>query len=119
MFLSRRSQAKAARTRRRVHCLGVVPEVLHPRKSTLCRIVNCGRSPHHKCCTQKQEELQEVITTTESAVTETTQELSMFENATLRDGGVEEDFSATESITLKVEAKDDESVDKSMTNVIM
>ena len=41
----------------------------------------------------------------------------MFENATLRDGGVEEDFSATESITLKVEAKDDESIHKSMTNV--
>ena len=52
--------------------MGVVPEVLHPRKSTLCRIVNCGRSPHHKCCTQKEEEQTQVTSTTEAAVNETT-----------------------------------------------
>ena len=40
------------------------------RKSALCCIVKCGRSPHPKCCTQKKEEQTQVTTTTKAAVTE-------------------------------------------------
>ena len=48
------------------------PRSFDPRKSALCRIVNCGRSPHHKCCTQEEEEQTQVTSTTEVAVNETT-----------------------------------------------
>ena len=48
------------------------PRSFDPRKSALCCVVNCGRSPHHKCCTLEQEEQTQVTATTEAAVTETT-----------------------------------------------
>ena len=52
-------------------------------KSALCRIVNCGRTPQHKCCVRKEEAIEpqavEVTTTTETPETpETTPESSTF-----------------------------------------
>ena len=59
------------------------PSGFDPSKSALCRIVNCGRTPQHKCCARKEEAIEpqavEVTTTTETPRTpETTPESSTF-----------------------------------------
>ena len=82
---------------------GSRPRSFDPRKSALCRIVNCGRSPHHKCCKQKEEkkEKPDVTTTTEAAVNEITPALTIFGITTLRDGDVEEDFATPDMLQKK------------------
>jgi len=60
------------------------PSGFDPSKSALCRIVNCGRTPQHKCCVRKEEAIEpqavEVTTTTETPETpETTPEPSTFD----------------------------------------
>ena len=63
---------KSFKNQKESSLFGSRPRSFDPRKSTLCGIVNCGRSPHHKCCKQEQEEQTQVTSTTETAVTETT-----------------------------------------------
>ena len=60
------------------------PSGFDPSKSALCRIVNCGRTPQHKCCVRKEEAIEpqavEVTTTTKTPETpETTPEPSTFD----------------------------------------
>ena len=72
--------------------------------------MNCGRSPHHKCCKQIEEkkEQPDVTTTTEAAVTEINPASTIFGITTLRDGDVEEDFATPDILLTVKEARKDE-----------
>jgi len=71
-------------------------------KSALCRIVNCGRTPRHKCCAQEEEQqVAEVTTTTETP--ETTPESSTFGSTTAAVASGQEEGIAGEIVDVVTE----------------
>ena len=94
---AKKKPSKIFKNQKKSSLFGRRPRSFDPRKSALCRIVNCGRSPHHKCCTQEEEEHQEVTTTTEAAVTEMTQVSSTFGRVTLQEEYTDKEVVTTEN----------------------